>query len=185
VSFSPPADIDLSSLGLLHRILVTTDGTLTDVLNAAFLEPISLVLLAQTIERSVEPVPSLELAAGSTVMHRRIVLRGERSQVPYVYAETMIAADRLAPRFRDDLVAGTMPLGQLWLEHRLETWKERPRVRRRPAGESAVHLGVGAATTLIERNYRTFTASAPVFDVTEFFSLRLAPPPSGSDAGGD
>jgi chorismate-pyruvate lyase len=165
------SDLDMSTLGLLQRILVTTDGTLTDMLAAAFLEPIQLVKLAVTIERSAEPVRSLDVAAGSTVMRRRIVLRGERSLVNYVYAETQIAADRLAPRFREDLLAGNTPLGQLWLTHRLETWKERPRVRRRPAGELAGHLDVSEDAGLIERSYRTFTAGAPVFDVTEFFPL--------------
>lgn len=134
----PTSDLDISTLSLLHRILVTTDGTLTDMLAAAFLEPIQLVKLAVTIERSAERVRSLDVVAGSTVMHRRIVLRGERSHMNYVYAETQIAADRLAPGFRDDLLAGNTPLGQLWLKHRLETWKERPRVRRRSAGELPV-----------------------------------------------
>ena len=72
------ADLDISRLSLLQRILVTTDGTLTDILAAAFLEPIQLIKLAVTIERSAEPVRSLDVVAESTVMRRRVVLRGER-----------------------------------------------------------------------------------------------------------
>jgi chorismate-pyruvate lyase len=170
-SLAHTSALDIATLGLLQRILVTTDGTLTDMLAAAFLEPIQLVKLVVTIERSREPVRSLDVVAGSTIMRRSVVLRGERSLVNYVYAETLIDADRLTPQFRDDLLAGNVPLGQLWLTHRLETWKERPRVRRRPAGELAGHLGVSEDAGLIERNYRTFTAGAPVFDVTEFFPL--------------
>ena len=35
-------DFDASSLDLLQRVLLVSDGTLTDTLEAAFLEPISL-----------------------------------------------------------------------------------------------------------------------------------------------
>ena len=167
------SSLDLASLGLLQRILVTTDGTLTDMLAAAFLEPIELVKLSVTIGRSPEPVPSLRVTTGATVMHRRIVLRGERSLVNYVYAETHIAADALAPAFRDELLAGNVPLGQLWLTHQLETWKERPRVRRRPASDLARYLDINEDAELIERNYRTFSGGAPVFDITEFFPLEF------------
>jgi chorismate-pyruvate lyase len=174
----PTSDLDISTLGLLHRILVTTDGTLTDMLAAAFLEPIQLVKLDVTIERSAKAVRALDVVAGSTVMRRRIVLRGQVSRINYVYAETQIAADRLAPRFREDLLAGNTPLGQLWLTHHLETWKERPHVRRRPAGALAGHLDVSEDAELLERNYRTFTGGAPVFDVTEFFPLEYPRAPA-------
>jgi chorismate-pyruvate lyase len=175
----PTSELDISTLNLLQRILVTTDGTVTDMLAAVFLEPIQLVTLDVTLERSVVPVQSLEVAAGATMMHRRIILRGEQSLVSYVYAETRIAADRLAPGFREDLLAGRTPLGQLWLTHRLETWKERPRVRRRQAAELAGHLNVSEDAGLIERRYRTFTGGAPVFDVTEFFPLEYPHSPAG------
>lgn len=164
-------NVDISTLGLLQRILVTTDGTLTDMLAAAFLEPIHLVKLDVTTAVAPERLGSLDLDVGATVMRRKIVLRGERTRTNYVYAETQIATDRLAPRFRDDLITGNTPLGALWISHRLETWKERPRVRRRTAGELGRHLDVAADATLIERRYRTFTTGAPVFDVTEYFPL--------------
>ena len=162
-------EFSIHSLGLLQRILVTTDGTVTETLAAVFLEPMELVKLAVTIAPSPEPFPALELKGGSSLMHRKVVLRGSRSGTPYAYAEVAIAADRLPPRLREDLLEGRIPLGQLWISHRLETFKERPRVRQRVAGKLARHLGVHAEDTLIERAYRTFTSGHPVFLVTEFF----------------
>lgn len=162
-------DFSIHSLGLLQRILVTTDGTVTEMLAAVFLEPIELVKLAVTIAPSPEPVPALELDGGSTLMRRQVILRGSKSGTPYAYAEVAIAADRLAPRLRDDLLESRVPLGQLWLSHRLETFKERPRVRQRPAGALARHLDVDEEDTLIERVYRAFTSGQPVFLVTEYF----------------
>jgi chorismate-pyruvate lyase len=162
-------DFELDHLGLLQRILVTTDGTVTEMLAAVFLEPIELVKISVTVAPSPEPVPALELDAGSTLMRRQIVLRGKNSGTPYAYAEVAIAADRLGPRLRDELLEGRIPLGQLWISHRLETFKERPRVRQRTAGPLARHLNIGEEDTLIERVYRTFTGGKPVFIVTEYF----------------
>ena len=162
-------DFSIDSLGLLQRILVTTDGTVTETLAAVFLEPIELVKLAVTIAPSPEAFPALALKSGSSLMQRKVVLRGSRSGTPYAYAEVAIAADRLPPRLREDLLKGEIPLGQLWISHRLETFKERPRIRQRAAGTLARHLGVDAEDILIERTYRTFTSGHPVFLVTEFF----------------
>jgi chorismate-pyruvate lyase len=170
MSYAPGIpDFEIQGLALLQRILVTTDGTVTDVLAAAFLEPIELVKLSVTVAPCETAVETLDLRAGSMTMHRRIILRGARSGVKYAYAEVLIAADRLTPALRHDLLEGRTPLGQLWLSHRLETWKERPRVRRRQADGLADHLDVSPQAAVIERTYRTFTGGVPVFAVTEFF----------------
>jgi chorismate-pyruvate lyase len=162
-------DFSLHSFDLLQRILVTTDGTVTETLAAAFLEPIELVKLVVRVAPSPEPFPALEVEGGSSLMQRQIVLRGSTSGMPYAYAEVIIAADRLPKGLREDLLEGKIPLGQLWISHRVETFKERPRVRQRAAGALAQHLGVQAEDLLIERTYRTFVGGHPVFLVTEFF----------------
>jgi chorismate-pyruvate lyase len=165
----PIADFDIRSLSLVQRILVTTDGTLTETLAAMFLEPIELVKLEVTITQTPHPVPPLELEGGANVMQRQIVLRGSKSGTPYVYAEVVIATDQLPPRLRDELLEGRVPLGALWISHRLEIFKDRPRVRQRPAGALARHLNLAEQDVLIERTYRTFTGGRPLFLVSEFF----------------
>jgi len=108
-------------------------------------------------------------------MQRRIVLRGSKSGTPYVYAEVVIATDQLPPRLREELLEGRVPLGALWISHRLEIFKDRPRVRQHPAGELAPHLNLAEQDMLIERTYRTFTGGRPLFLVTEFFPAEYRP----------
>jgi chorismate-pyruvate lyase len=144
-------DFDIDSLDLLQRILITTDGTVTDVLEVAFLEPIELVRLAVTVEASPDAVAPLRLEPGAPIMRRQVVLRGSRTGANYVYAETVIAADRLQHDFRQDLLAGRIPLGQLWISHRVETWKERPRVVERIAGDLGRHLDLPPDALLTRR----------------------------------
>ena len=162
-------DFSIHGLSLVQRILVTTDGTLTETLAAMFLEPIELVKIAVTITPSPHSFPPLELESGSNLMQRQVVLRGSRSGTPYVYAEVAIATERLPPRLRHDLLEGQVPLGELWILHRLEIFKERHRVRQRPAGDLARYLDVYEKDILIERAYRTFTGGRPVFLVSEYF----------------
>jgi chorismate-pyruvate lyase len=171
----PIGNFNIHSLSLVQRILVTTDGTLTETLAAMFLEPIELVKLAVTITQTPHPVTQLELEAGSNVMKRQIVLRGSRSGTPYVYAEVVIATDQLPPRLRDDLLEGRVPLGALWILHRLEIFKDRPRVGQRPAGDLARHLNIAEDDMLIERAYRTFTGGRPIFLVSEYFPAEYRP----------
>ena len=106
-------------------------------------------------------------------MQRQIVLRGSKSGMPYVYAEVMIATDQLPPRLRDELLEGRVPLGALWISHRMEIFKDRPRVRQRPAGDLARHLNLAEEDTLIERAYRTFTGGRPLFLVSEYFPASI------------
>jgi chorismate-pyruvate lyase len=176
VTFAPGIpDFPIASLDLLQRILVSTDGTVTDVLSVAFLEPIDLVKLHIAIEEIADAVADLDLESGATVMRRRIVLRGRSTMRPYAYAEATIAIDHLGPALRRELLEGVVPLGQLWQSHRLETWKERPRVRQQAAADVAACLDLRPADPVIVRTYRTFTAGRPVFAVTEYFPVTYRP----------
>jgi hypothetical protein len=58
-------EFDASSLGLLQRILLINDGTLTDTLEAAFLEPISLGKIAIQVLPAQRALPELNPRNGS------------------------------------------------------------------------------------------------------------------------
>ena len=166
--------IDVHALDPLHRVLLVTDGTLTETLEAIFLEPIELVRVGQ---RNVGANPShalLEPRDGETVVERKILLRGSHSGTNYVYAESLIAADRLGPEFRRGLVESDVPLGRLWIEQKLETFKEFLDVRCEPATEVPAEFGPNGSTLLV-RTYRVYSSGRPVFVITEHFPSTFAP----------
>jgi chorismate-pyruvate lyase len=170
-----PAQLDglnVPTLDVLQRVLLISDGTLTEALAAAFLEPISVVKIAHQIRPVREPVDELKAEAGASVLARSILLRGERSGRNYVYAESLIALDRLPAPFRQQLENSNAPIGRLWMEHRLETRKEMLRAFRRPAAELAAHLGLAAEDELLVRSYRVFSGGAPIMVITEHFPAR-------------
>jgi chorismate-pyruvate lyase len=164
-------DVDAAALQPLQRIFLITDGTLTEILEAAFFERIQLVKLAQNIV-SARTLPVAEdFEPGENLLHRKILLRGAETNRNYAYAESLIAIDRLGPTFRKELLDSTTPLGRLWLEHKLETFKELREARSRPAGELSQYFNCTATDPLLTRTYRVSSAARPVMTITEWFPV--------------
>jgi chorismate-pyruvate lyase len=160
---------DVNSLEPLQRVLLVTDGTLTEILEANFLERIRLVKVSQEVISATPAHTLLDPNPGEAVIERKILLQGEESHRNYAYAESCIAVDRLGPSFRDELLTSDTPLGRLWLEHKLETFKELQEVRCQRANGFSHYFGCGEAAPLLVRTYRVFSASRPVMVITEYF----------------
>ncbi len=88
---------DVNLLGSLQRVLLVTDGTLTEILEAYFAERIVLVKVAQQVIPATASHALLNPIVGETLIERKILLQGTRSRSNYVYAESLVAVDRLAP----------------------------------------------------------------------------------------
>ena len=162
-------DFDASSLDLLQRVLLINDGTLTDTLEAAFLEPIALRKIAIQVVPAQHALPELDVLPGESVMERNIFLCGKSSGRVYVYAESVLVLDRLPPRFRDELLQSDTPLGRLWSEHKVETWKELMAVSRHPTGNLAAHFQTAPESDCLVRRYRVISGGQPIMAITEHF----------------
>jgi chorismate-pyruvate lyase len=162
------ANTKLEHLCPLERVLLTTDGTLTDILEAYLLEPIRLVKLSEESRSLTEGLASLGLEPGSRVVDRKILLQGTRSERNYVHAESVIALDRLEDSFRDDLLTSKMPLGRLWLTHKLETFKEIVAFGEQPPdSDLSLYFGLRAEERVLMRTYRVISNRQPLMLITE------------------
>ena len=164
-------DMGIGSLDPLQRILLIADGTLTEILEAAHLEPIQLVKIAQERVPATTAHAALVPTLHENMLTRKILLQGRQSGKPYVYAESVIAVERLSPAFQDELLNSDIPLGRLWLKHRLETFKELPVFSRQPADDLGTHFGPAAPASLLARNYRVFSGGKPVMLIGEYFPV--------------
>lgn len=111
----------------------------------------------------------LDLGSEEPLLERKVLLRGRRSGTNFLYAEALIALHRLPVEVRDGLLLSDTPIGTLFADHRVETWKEMARSGCEPAGDCAAHLGVAGTGTVWARSYRVFSAQRPVMAVTEKF----------------
>lgn len=160
---------DVNSLEPLQRVLLVTDGTLTEILEANFFERIRLVKVSQRIIFATASHTLLEPNPEEVVIERKILLQGEGSHRNYAYAESFIAVDRLGPSFRNALLDSDTPLGRLWLEHKLETFKELQQVQCLRANGLSCYFECAETAPLLVRTYRVFSASKPVMVITEYF----------------
>lgn len=165
------AGIDIASLSLLQRVLLISDGTVTDVVATAFLEPIHLVKISEEASPAQLPIDALDLKSGELVMRREILLQGERSRINRVYAESLIALDRLNPNLRDQLMNSDIPIGRLWMQHKLETRKEILKIWHVADGELCSYFGSAAKSGLLARTYRVFSGGRPIMLISEYFPL--------------
>ena len=167
--------VDFSSIGLVERLLLITNGTLTDAIEAAFLEPVKLFKLAVSSSVASEPIEALNLKRGAPVMRREILLQGVNSQTTYVYAKTFIALESLSSEFREQLANSEIPIGRLWAEHKLETRKELVKIWRIPVSEVSLFFGAEGKGGLLARTYRVFSGGRPIMLISEYFPASLNP----------
>jgi chorismate-pyruvate lyase len=160
--------IDLDSFGPLQRLLLVCDGTLTDVLEAALRQPIGLIKLAVTESTATARIADLAVHPGDRIMERRILLTNQATGEVCVYAESVLAVDRLPLKFYEDLTSSALPLGRLWSAHRLETFKELVGVTRSPSYDCHKYFAPGERA-LIARTYRVFCGGRPVMLISECF----------------
>ncbi len=163
------SQIDLSKLSAFQRILLTTDGTLTEILEAYVFEKIQVRKLAEQIIALPEDLPAMQAPAGTESIQRKILLHGEQTDRNWLYAESIIIPLRLEPAFRDGLLTSKTPIGKLWLKYKVETFKEIINTARQPAGALANYFHIHSSDFLLCRTYLVITHRLPVMMITEKF----------------
>jgi chorismate-pyruvate lyase len=171
------SDFDPATVGLLQRLFLITDGTLTDLVEAAFLEPVALRKVSIHIEPAPARIQDLDIDTGQLVMTRKILIFGETTDRNYVYAESLLALDRLPPAFRDDLVQSDKPMGRLWSEHKIETRKELLSMHRQPIGGLSQYFLDNAQGDLLTRTYRLVSHGVPLMLISEYFPAEYSVKP--------
>lgn len=161
--------IDPSNLSIFERILLTTDGTVTDMLEAYFFEQIQLVKLSEQLVKLEQDLPELDLAKGSEAMERKILLQGKISRRNYIYAESILALDRLDEQFREELLQTKTPIGKIWLEQKVETFKEIIDTGKQPANGLCSYFNISEADPVLFRTYCVRSNRKPTMMITEKF----------------
>jgi chorismate-pyruvate lyase len=163
---SPINPKDLTSI---QRILLTTDGMVTEILEAHLWERMKVKKLFQEYFVLEHEIPSLEINKGTKVLQRKICLYGRFSHTNHIYAETIIVPDRLDEKMRDGLLNSNKPIGQLILEDRLETFREILDCGKEQAQDLAEYFNIKKSDILIFRTYRVFAHRKPMMLITEKF----------------
>lgn len=145
--------LDLSLLSRFQRVLLTTDGTVTNMLEAYLYEQIKLIKLSEELKEIDHDIQPMQLEKGTKVIERKILLRGKESFHNFLYAESIIAIDRLEENFRNELLKTKTPIGKIWFEKKVETFKEFVEWGKYPANELAEYFKIEPEENIISRTY--------------------------------
>lgn len=159
------------SLSPFQRILLTTDGTLTVLVEVYANEEIKVVKLSHSSGPWPGDHPDLELEGGEDVLRRTILLEGADTHANFLYADSLIVTDRLPPDVRAGLFDTDKPIGRLLVEARTETFREILRAGTEPAGACASHFGIDKDHLLIFRTYTVVAEGRPIMLITEKFPI--------------
>lgn len=165
-----PPPLGDAPLSVLQRILLTTDGTVTHILEAYSGEAIEVVKLSQALdEASYAECAELGLTEHEKVLRRSILLRGRQSGVPLLHADSLIVVDRLELGVRSGLVMTSKPIGRLLRENRTETFREILTSWQDEAGPLAAEFGVDESAQMLCRTYHVVAAKQLMMVITERF----------------
>lgn len=154
--------------------LLSTNGSITLLLEAFFGERQQADKLSEEHIVFTEDHTDLKVSAGSSAIERVILLRGTQSQRAYLHATTLVALDKICPKFSESLLNTQTPIGRLWDDHKMELFKEMLRYERRPAGDLAESFQIAETDLLISRTYRVYSDGHCIMLITESFPESLA-----------
>ena len=168
---APPrgARVTLGELGVIPRILLATDGTLTHILEAYADELVQLVKLSQSLVTEPEDRLPFGLAAGERALRRVILLRGSTSGATFIHADSVVMLDRLPEGVADALLTTERPIGKLLAERRTETFREISGAWEECHELIAAHFGLTSNDPLLARTYRIVSGGRPIAWITETF----------------
>lgn len=161
--------ISLSHLPIFQRVLLGMDGTVTNMLELYVQEPIEVKKLGAALHAAREFKLEFNPDPDETVMARKILLQGQHSKKNYLYSESFILADRLPNGFKRLLLDSALPIGKLWTQFRLETFKQIYNTEQIPAGKVAHYFDMEPSAALLSRRYWVFNQQRVLMQITEQF----------------
>ena len=174
----PSTAINLRALTPFQRALLVTDGTVTKLIEAYTLEPVEIERLQDFGSGDPEHHPWLTVDDGTTVMRRRVIIRGRYSRILYVYADSLVVPARLPEAVRKGLDMQGEGLGRLLNDAKCETRREVMWVGREHASDLPEPVRCSTDGEFVTRVYRIIWNSQPVALITERFPCMLGTLPS-------
>ena len=161
----------IGELALLEKILLTTDGSVTSLLEVATGSEIQVCTISQEVV-SPDSARQQELGidAGELINHRVVVLKNARTGEPLIYAISDTPLGRLLPAFRQDMMRADIPIGKILRSHRIEA-------RREITGIDVVHadepisriFAIPQNTPCLRRRYRIIHGEKLFIEIQEIF----------------
>ncbi|NOZ77463.1 MAG: DUF98 domain-containing protein [Euryarchaeota archaeon] len=157
----------------VQRILLTTDGSVTRILEALRGEPIRVETeLQEVVEADQDTARLLGVEEGAEVNYRVVRLLDSRDVL--VHATSYAPLGHLREEFREDIMKRDTPIGRIMQNLKIEARREIRDFGVLEAGEEEARaLGVPAGTKLLWREYDIISGGRTLLHIREVFSGKI------------
>ncbi len=111
----------LGNLSSAQKILLTTDGSVTAILDVLKGHVTIKTLIQEFIPADEEMALNLNIKEGETVNYRVVVIQSDE---PLIYAVSLVPIGRLNNEFKEDLIRADIPIGRILKKHNIESRRE-------------------------------------------------------------
>ncbi len=165
---------DVGPLSTVQKILLTTDGSVTTLLEAFCSEKMAIsTLLQEIVPADSRQKEILDLPDGGAVNFRVVNIKNARTHEVLLHAVSETPVSRLEPEWQQDLLRADIPIGRILAGHRIEARRELlDIVLVRADGEMSRTFRIPPGEFLLTRTYRIIHRGAPLMNIRETFPLR-------------
>ncbi|MFA4849487.1 MAG: beta-ribofuranosylaminobenzene 5'-phosphate synthase [Methanoregula sp.] len=116
---------NVGRLSRIQKILLGTDGSVTQLLESITGNPVTVKTLVQEIvPADAQTAERVDVCMGDPVNHRVVELRDTVTNDVLIYAISETPVERLSPSFKQDLMMADIPIGKIIKQHHIEARRE-------------------------------------------------------------
>ena len=158
-------------LSLSSRLLLVTDGTVTELLEALVGEPVEIGFKYQT-RALIDNHPDIQPRHNITeYLERAITLRGTTSATDWLYAESVVFHQLLTPAAQEMLTEDRVPIGIVLREHTSDNHRKLIDCGFNQNATAAEILDMNSDYRFLYRKYKVLVGPNTVMDITEWFPI--------------
>jgi chorismate-pyruvate lyase len=118
----PVIEEKLGTLSSAQKILLTTDGSVTSILDVLKGHVDINTLQQEFVPADKEMARVLNIKEGDRVNYRVVIIK--TAQEPLIYAVSLVPLNRLNNEFKEDLIQADIPIGRILKKHNIESRRE-------------------------------------------------------------
>lgn len=165
----------VGKLSPVHKILLGTDGSVTQMLEIITGHPVIVITRSQEVVHADKTTADLlAVEEGDRINHRVVELRDAATAEVLVYAVSDTPISRLSHTFRHDLMKADVPIGKIMRNHRIEARREILDAQVLAADpDLSTVFGIYRDEPLLNRRYQIIHREQPLITIEETFPYHL------------
>jgi chorismate-pyruvate lyase len=160
---------DLGNLSSAQKILLTTDGSVTTILDVLKGYAEIETLIQEFILADKDMADDLGISPDEDVNYRVVIIK---TSEPLIHATSFIPIKRLDKEFKEDLIQADIPIGRILKKHKIESRREIKSVEVNKASPELVNI-FHTDSPMLTRTYNIIHKGEVLIRIKETFPYSL------------